>query len=96
MYAIFGVMKLLLALGLSQEVELTSKNKEDIQLKEQERTIEAQPMLSDGDSGEDIDPTPKPEKKGMFPSVDRNLWSFIVKYSILLSIDVFATGAASL
>ena len=68
---------------------------QDYQLTGQERTIEAQPMLANGESGQYIDLNHRPQKEDTFMSIGRNLGSFVVNYSILLPIDVFACGSAS-
>ncbi|GES60604.1 MFS transporter [Aspergillus terreus] len=84
-YAVIGAIKFLLSISLSSKVEAEEKKPAPTQ--ENER----QPLL-----GEQND-TQQPQKKSLFPFLeDKALVSLVIRLFILLGLDSFASGLASL
>lgn len=84
-YAGVGVVKLIFTLGLSGEVELQKEE-------EQEQSPETRPLLTQP-AGQDVALAPK---KSLFPSIEKDLWSLVIRLFILFGVDSFASGLASL
>ncbi|KAJ5235838.1 hypothetical protein N7489_005929 [Penicillium chrysogenum] len=84
-YAGVGVVKLILTLGLSGKVEVQKKEP-------QEQSSETRPLLSEPVE-QDVEPA---TKKGLFPSIEKDLWSLVLRLFILFGVDSFASGLASL
>lgn len=80
-YAGVGVVKLILTLGLTSKVEA-----------EKQETSETRPLLADPIQQEVVS-TPK---KSLFPSIEKDLWSLVIRLFILFGVDSFASGLASL
>jgi MFS family permease len=83
-YAGVGIVKLILTLGLSGKVEV---QKEDASENGETRAL--------------LDPNPEqeqeaPKKKGLFASIEKDLWSLVIRLFILFGLDAFASGLASL
>ncbi|OQE15071.1 hypothetical protein PENFLA_c034G08597 [Penicillium flavigenum] len=85
-YAGVGVVKLILTLGLSGKVEVQKEEP-------QEQSSETRPLLSEPVE-QDVEPAAK--KKGLFPSIEKDLWSLVIRLFILFGVDSFASGLASL
>lgn len=84
-YAGVGVVKLIFTLGLSGEVEV---QKEEAQ----EQSAVTRPLLAQP-TEQDVAPAPK---KSLFPSIEKDLWSLVIRLFILFGVDSFASGLASL
>ena len=84
-YAGVGVVKLILTLGLSGKVEVQKEEP-------QEQSSETRPLLSEPVE-QDVEPA---TKKGLFPSIEKDLWSLVIRLFILFGVDSFASGLASL
>ena len=82
-YSAVGVVKLLLVLSLSRNVEATE---------EEQPTGETRPLLADAPP-EGEQPAPA---TGWFASIDRDLRSLVVRLFILFGLDSFGSGLASL
>ncbi|KAJ5774684.1 hypothetical protein N7457_009580 [Penicillium paradoxum] len=82
-YAGVGIVKLIFTLGLSSKVEVQKEEP-------QEQSSETRPLLAQ--SAEDD----APKKKGLFPSIEKDLWSLVIRLFILFGLDSFASGLASL
>lgn len=80
-YAGVGVVKLILTLGLSSNVEY-----------HKQESSETRPLLS-GPTQQEVASAPK---KSLFPSIEKDLWSLVVRLFILFGVDSFASGLASL
>ncbi|CAI7626776.1 unnamed protein product [Penicillium viridicatum] len=85
-YAGVGVVKLVFTLGLSGKVEVQKEEP-------QEQSSETRPLLAEPVE-QDVEPVPK--KKGLFPSIEKDLWSLVIRLFILFGVDSFASGLASL
>lgn len=85
-YAGVGVVKLIFTLGLSGKIEVQQEEP-------QEQSSETRPLLADPVE-RDVEPVPK--KKGLFPSIEKDLWSLVIRLFILFGVDSFASGLASL
>jgi MFS family permease len=85
-YAGVGIVKLLFTLGLSSKVEVQEEQ-------EQEQSSETRPLLTDP-TEQEVESAPK--KKSIFPSIEKNLWSLVIRLFILFGLDSFASGLASL
>ncbi|KAJ5337125.1 uncharacterized protein N7506_005147 [Penicillium brevicompactum] len=81
-YAGVGVVKLIFTLGLSSKVEV----------EEREQSSETRPLLAEP-TGQEAAPAPK---KSIFPSIEKDLWSLVIRLFILFGLDSFASGLASL
>lgn len=81
-YAGVGVVKLIFTLGLSGKVEV----------EEREQSSETRPLLAEP-TGQEAAPAPK---KSLFPSIEKDLWSLVIRLFILFGLDSFASGLASL
>ncbi|KAJ6186860.1 hypothetical protein N7519_001768 [Penicillium mononematosum] len=84
-YAGVGVVKLILNLGLSGKIEVQKEEP-------QEQSSETRPLLSEPVE-RDVEPA---TKKGLFPSIEKDLWSLVIRLFILFGVDSFASGLASL
>ncbi|KAJ5582691.1 Major facilitator superfamily domain general substrate transporter [Penicillium sp. DV-2018c] len=84
-YAGVGIVKLILTLGLSGTVEAEKEE-------QQEQSSETQSLL--GQSAAQNERTPR--KRNLFPSIEKELWSLVIRLFILFGIDSFASGLASL
>lgn len=80
-YAGVGVVKLIFTLGLSSKVEA----------EEPEQSSETRPLLA-----EQTEPAAPAPKKSIFPSIEKDLWSLVIRLFILFGLDSFASGLASL
>lgn len=89
-YAGVGLVKLVLTLALTHKVETEKKQQE----REQQRNGETQPLLAETPPVEQ-QATPK-EKKSLFASIEKDLWSLVIRLFILFGLDSFASGLASL
>lgn len=87
-YAGVGVVKLLFTLGLSSKVEVQEEQEQ-----QQEQSSETRPLLADPTAQEG---EPAPTKKSIFPSIEKDLWSLVIRLFILFGVDSFASGLASL
>ena len=85
-YAGVGVVKLIFTLGLSEKVEVQKEEP-------QEQISETQPLLVEA-VGRDIEPATR--NKWLFPSIEKDLWSLVIRLFILFGVDSFASGLASL
>lgn len=94
-YAGIGVVKLLLTLTLSRAVEAAPKAKNQeaqAQTPEQgQENSETRPLLADQSRS---DQTP-PKKKTFFQSIEKDLWSLVIRLFILFGLDAFASGLAT-
>ena len=81
-YAGVGVIKLIFTLGLSGKVEVQKP----------EPSSETRPLLAEPTEEA---PAPAP-KKSLFPSIEKDLWSLVIRLFILFGVDSFASGLASL
>ncbi|KAJ5692024.1 hypothetical protein N7462_001447 [Penicillium macrosclerotiorum] len=90
-YAAVGVIKLLLTLTLSREVEANRVDKPQ----NQAQNGETRPLLADS-STVDQQEQQTPKKKGVFASIEKDLWSLVIRLFILFGLDSFASGLASL
>ncbi|KAJ5469400.1 Major facilitator superfamily domaingeneral substrate transporter [Penicillium diatomitis] len=91
-YAGVGLIKLVLTLALTHKVETEDKQR----AREQRPTGETQPLLADASPAAQESSSPKNGKKSLFSSVEKDLWSLIIRLFILFGIDSFASGLASL
>lgn len=80
-YAGVGVVKLIFTLGLSSKVEA----------EEPEQSSETRPLLA-----EQTEPAAPAPKKSIFPSIEKDLWSLVIRLFVLFGLDSFASGLASL
>ena len=87
-YAGVGILKLILTLALTHKVEAAKKQKARGQ-----QNGETQPLLADA-APEEQEASPK--KKSLFSSIEKDLWSLVIRLFILFGIDSFASGLASL
>lgn len=87
-YAGVGVIKLILTLALTRKVETAKKQ----QQQQQQQNGETRPLLADTAPVED-EPAPK---QSLFASIEKDLWSLVIRLFILFGIDSFASGLASL
>ncbi|CAG8248750.1 unnamed protein product [Penicillium salamii] len=85
-YAGVGVVKLIFTLGLSSKVEVQEQEPES------EQNSETRPLLAEP-TEEETAPAPK---KSLFPSIEKDLWSLVIRLFILFGVDSFASGLASL
>ncbi len=83
-YSAVGVVKLLLVLSLSRKVEAT---------KEEQPNGETRPLLADAPPARE---QPAAPETSWFASIDRDLWSLMVRLFILFGLDSFGSGLASL
>ncbi|GLI74743.1 hypothetical protein PoHVEF18_002990 [Penicillium ochrochloron] len=83
-YAGVGLVKLILTLALTRKVETAKK--------QEQQNGETRPLLADQAPVEQ-EPAPK---KSLFASIERDLWSLVIRLFILFGIDSFASGLASL
>jgi MFS family permease len=93
-YSAVGVLKLMLSLALTRNVEAVKE--EDTEAREQEQNGETRPLLADAASSAEAEQQPVPERRGMFASIERDLWSLMLRLFILFALDSFASGLASL
>lgn len=93
-YSAVGLVKLALTLGLSRNVEATKE--EDVPQQQQgQENGETRPLLAD--AAAPAQPVlPAPKKRGVFASIDKDLWSLVIRLFILFGLDSFASGLASL
>ncbi|CAL5866668.1 uncharacterized protein PFLUO_LOCUS878 [Penicillium psychrofluorescens] len=94
-YAVIGVVKLLLTLTLSRKVEAAPKAKNQEAHAQtpdpRQENSETQPLLAD-QSRSDQAP---PQKKNFFQSIEKDLWSLVIRLFILFGLDAFASGLAT-
>ncbi|KAJ5819626.1 Major facilitator superfamily domain general substrate transporter [Penicillium riverlandense] len=92
-YAGIGVVKLLLTLTLSRKVEAVPKAKNQESqaqtLDQGHENSETRPLLQ---SRSDQAP---PKKKTFFQSIEKDLWSLVIRLFILFGLDAFASGLAA-
>lgn len=86
-YAAVGLVKFLLTLGLSQDVEAVQ---EEQKKKHASRTAETRPLLDDGTNDQE------PPKRSLFSSVDKEFLFLVIQLLVLFGLDSFASGLASL
>ena len=86
-YSAVGLVKFLLTLGLSKDVEAVQKEQKK---KHASRTAETRPLLDDGTNDQE------PPKKSLFSSVDKEFLFLVIQLFVLLGLDSFASGLASL
>lgn len=94
-YTAVGIIKLLLNLGLSQDVEAVPEQKKqqpDASQDNAAATGENQPLLTDSPN----DPEPLPQPQQALWSIDRDLAFTVISLFILFGLDSFASGLASL
>ncbi|KAI2786821.1 hypothetical protein POX_g09216 [Penicillium oxalicum] len=92
-YAGIGLVKLILTLALTHKVETEEKQ----QTREQRKNGETQPLLADAPSSRrEQDTSPNTGRTSLFSSIDKDLWSLVIRLFILFGIDSFASGLASL
>lgn len=101
-YALLGILKLALALMLSEKCEM-QQEKQDRQDAVEMGDVEAEGLLSD-DDGEDVDPpkapptpatkplAPAKAKKRIWPQISPESRSILVKLCLLFAIDSMASG----
>lgn len=90
-YAAVGVIKLILTLALSRKVEYVKENESAEQAQQNDET---RPLLRDSvPAQQETEPAPK---KSLFPSIEKDLWSLVLRLFILFGLDSFASGLASL
>lgn len=90
-YAAVGVIKLVLTLALSRQVEY---EKEEKTRGQNQQGDERRPLLGDSAPPQQ-EPEPAP-KKSLFASIEKELWSLVIRLFILFGLDSFASGLASL
>ena len=73
-------------MGLSQDVEAVQEE----QKKHASRTAETRPLLDDGTNDQE------PPKKPLFLSADKEFLFMVIQLLVLLGLDSFASGLASL
>lgn len=87
-YAAVGVIKLIFTLALSGKVEYVKEEPA-----QEQQNDETRPLLGDSAQAQQTDP---PKKKGLFASIEKDLWSLVIRLFILFGLDSFASGLASL
>ena len=97
-YASIGVVKFVLTVCLSRKVELAQKTKEqNAQAQggqgQNPENSETRPLLADQNGSEQ--PAQPPRKNGFFEVLEKDLWSLVIRLSILFGLDSFASGLAS-
>ncbi|MCJ1278171.1 hypothetical protein MMC21_005986 [Puttea exsequens] len=110
-YAVLGIMKLLLSLMLSEACEPEAPKREYEEVVQMEEVeVEAEGLLSDSDFEDPRRPTrvneaPKPHlaaplpkkiRKSIWPSISPQSRTTLLKLSLLFSIDSFASGLVPL
>lgn len=85
-YAAVGLVKFLLTLGLSKDVEAVQEE----QKKHASRTAETRPLLDDATNDQE------PPKRSLFSSADKGFLFMVIQLLVLLGLDSFASGLASL
>ena len=88
-YAGVGLVKLILTLALTHKVETAKKQ----QVREQQQNSETRPLLAETPPVEQEAP---PKKNTLFGSIEKDLWSLVIRLFILFGLDSFASGLASL
>ncbi|KAJ5667897.1 uncharacterized protein N7477_006467 [Penicillium maclennaniae] len=83
-YAAVGVIKLIFTLALSRKVEYVEEEPVP-------QNDETRPLLGDSATVEEF-----PKKKGLFASIEKGLWSLVIRLFILFGLDAFASGLASM
>lgn len=87
-YAAVGVIKLIFTLALSGKVEYVKEEPA-----QEQQNDETRPLLANSAPAQQTD---SPKKKGLFASIEKDLWSLVVRLFILFGLDSFASGLASL
>lgn len=90
-YAAVGVIKLVLTLALSHNVEYVKEE----ETREPEQDDERRPLLGESASAQEEETEPAP-KKSLFSSIEKDLLSLVIRLFILFGLDSFASGLASL
>ncbi|KAJ5112808.1 hypothetical protein N7532_000853 [Penicillium argentinense] len=93
-YAGVGLLKLLLTLVLSREMEAVSEEEAHKRQQQQQQADETRPLLAESRSNEQ--PATPNSRKSLFASLDQDLWSLVIRLFILFGLDAFASGLASL
>ena len=89
-YAAVGVIKLILTLSLTREVEMTVQEEA-----QEQQSGETRPLLGEPSPAEQpVEPAPK--KKFFWSAIEGDLWSLVLRLFILFGLDSFASGLASL
>lgn len=90
-YAAVGIIKFILTLGLTRKVEYVKEE----ETREQPQNDERRPLLADSAPvQEEAEPAPK-KKKGLFSSIEKELWSLVITLFVLFGLDSFASSLAS-
>lgn len=91
-YAAVGIIKFLFNIGLSQNVEAPQdqQKREDVSRVRQDTSAETRPLLEDRPDDQEA------RRQSIFSSVNRNLAFMVINLFILLGLDAFASGLASL
>jgi hypothetical protein len=87
-YAGVGLVKLILTLALTHKVETAEKQRARGQ-----QNGETQPLLADAAP---VEQEAVQKKKSLFSSIEKDLWSLVIRLFILFGLDSFASGLASL
>ncbi|KAJ5594587.1 uncharacterized protein N7459_000795 [Penicillium hispanicum] len=91
-YATVGVIKLLLTLTLSRQVEATPVEEPSEQQNGETRPLLAEPAPVESETETET----VPKKKPLWSSLDKDLTALVLRLFILLGLDAFASGLASL
>jgi MFS family permease len=91
-YAAVGIIKLILTLWLSPEVEAAKKRNKQ---KKPEQPSETEPLLNSNAGEAESMKTPA-KKIAFLPAVEMGLLSLILNLCLLFALDSFASGLASL
>ncbi|SPQ25682.1 5d84c049-d4cc-4d36-ab71-b0fadb227db1 [Thermothielavioides terrestris] len=97
-YSAVGVVKLSLTLALSRDVEAAKKDEArqpQPQQAQPPQNDETRPLLADAAAPQQREQPPAQKKQGLFASLDKDLWSLVIRLFILFGVDSFASGLAS-
>ncbi|PYH43488.1 putative MFS transporter [Aspergillus saccharolyticus JOP 1030-1] len=93
-YAAIGLLKLVLTLCLSREVEATQEKRA---AQDAQETGETEPLLGDcPNNAQQQQQSTKKDKPSILAAFDRDLLSLVLKLFLLFGLDSFASGLASL
>jgi MFS family permease len=85
-YAGVGVVKFILTLGLTRNVEAEKEEAPE------QQNGETRPLLADPNAAEQE----APKKKSLWSTIEGDLWDLVIRLFILFGLDAFASGLASL
>ncbi|KAJ5639896.1 uncharacterized protein N7484_007758 [Penicillium longicatenatum] len=85
-YAGVGVVKFILTLGLTRNVEAEKEEAPE------QQNGETRPLLADSNAAEQE----APKKKSLWSTIEGDLWGLVIRLFILFGLDAFASGLASL